>query len=174
MRWGTRGEWFDAAGQTERRGMMGLPVAGRVSSSFGMRMHPLLGFLRMHKGIDIGAPWGSPIRAAMDGIVASAGRNAGYGNFVKLLHDGGLATGYGHMSRMAVAPGSRVQAGQVIGYVGSTGLSTGPHLHWEVWRNGASIDPRSVAFTNLGQLSGAALRAFQSRIAVLTAIRPGG
>lgn len=174
LRWGERDEWFDANGQTERRGTMGLPVAGRVTSSFGMRMHPLLGFLRMHKGLDIGAPYGTPIYAAMDGVVASAGRNAGYGNFVKLAHAGGLASGYGHMSRIAVRPGTRVRVGQVIGYVGSTGLSTGPHLHWEVWRNGASVNPRGIAFAQVGQLSGAALRAFKAKVAGLLAVRAGG
>ncbi|HEX8485770.1 MAG TPA: peptidoglycan DD-metalloendopeptidase family protein [Sphingomonas sp.] len=173
MRWGRGKEWFDAAGQTERRGTMALPVAGRVTSNFGMRNHPLLGFLRMHKGLDIGAPHGTPIHAAMDGIVASAGRNAGYGNFVKLTHSGGLASGYGHLSRIAVASGTRVRAGQVIGYVGSTGMSTGPHLHWEVWRHGASVNPRSIAFAQVGQLSGSALRAFKAKVAGLLAVKPG-
>ncbi|WP_374945261.1 M23 family metallopeptidase [Sphingomonas sp.] len=173
LHWGKNNDWFDADGQTERRGTMGLPVAGRVTSTFGMRMHPLLGFMRMHKGMDIGAPYGTPIYAAMDGVVASAGRNAGYGNFVKLAHAGGLASGYGHMSRIAVARGNRVRVGQVIGYVGSTGMSTGPHLHWEVWRNGASVNPRSIAFAQVGQLSGAALRAFKAKVAGLLAVRPG-
>ena len=173
LRWGDNDEWFDAKGQTERRGTRGLPVAGRVTSRFGLRMHPLLGFMRMHKGIDIGAPHGAPIYAAMDGVVALAGRNAGYGNFVKLAHSGGLASGYGHLSRIAVARGTRVRIGQVIGYVGSTGMSTGPHLHWEVWRNGASVNPRSIAFAQVGQLSGSALRAFRAKVAGLLAIKPG-
>lgn len=178
VRWGESaagrtGEWFDADGQAERRGTMGLPVAGRVTSAFGMRMHPLMRYLRMHKGIDIGAPHGAPIHAAMDGVVASAGRNAGYGNFVKLAHASGLASGYGHMSRIAVRSGARVRAGQVIGYVGSTGMSTGPHLHWEVWRNGASVNPRSIAFSRMQQLSGGALRAFKAKVAGLLAVKPG-
>ncbi len=171
--WGDAKEWFDADGQTERRGTMCLPVAGRVTSSFGMRMHPLLGFLKMHKGMDIGAPYGSPIYAAMDGVVAQAGRSGGYGNFVKLAHAGGLATGYGHMSRIAVRPGTRVRTGQVIGYVGSTGLSTGPHLHWEVWRNGASVNPRRISFDQVEQLSGAALHGFKAKLAGLLALRAG-
>ena len=172
--WGDGKTWFDANGQAERRGTMGLPVAaGRVTSRFGMRMHPLLGFMRMHKGVDIGAPHGTPIYAAMDGIVASAGRNAGYGNFVKLAHASGLASGYGHLSRIAVRAGTRVRVGQVIGYVGSTGMSTGPHLHWEVWRNGASINPRAISFNRVEQLSGSALGAFKARMAGLLALRPG-
>ena len=166
-------QWFDSAGETERRGGMGMPVAGRVTSSFGMRMHPLLGFMRMHKGLDIGAPYGAPIYAAMDGVVASAGRNAGYGNFVKLAHGGGLASGYGHMSRIAVRPGTRVRSGQVIGYVGSTGLSTGPHLHYEVWRNGVTVNPRAISIARVEQLSGNALHAFKAKVAGLLALRPG-
>ncbi|WP_445191087.1 peptidoglycan DD-metalloendopeptidase family protein [Sphingomonas sp. Tas61C01] len=170
---GDGGSWFDANGQTQRRGTMGMPVAGRISSSYGMRMHPLLGFLRMHKGMDIAAPYGSPIYAAVDGVVAFAGRSGGYGNFVKLAHGGGLASGYGHMSRIAVYAGERVRQGEVIGYVGSTGNSTGPHLHWEVWKNGATINPRSISFSSIATLSGANLRAFKERVANLLSVRPG-
>lgn len=166
--------WFDANGQTERRAVSGMPVLGRITSSFGWRMHPLLGFTRMHKGLDIGAPYGSPIHAMTDGIVAFAGRTGGYGNFVKLAHGGGMASGYGHMSRIAVSSGTRVRQGQVIGYVGSTGISTGPHLHWEVWRGGAAINPRSVSFTSVAALSGEKLRAFKARVARLLAVRVGG
>ncbi|MBB4152278.1 murein DD-endopeptidase MepM/ murein hydrolase activator NlpD [Sphingomonas jinjuensis] len=166
-------QWFDAAGQTQRRGFMGMPVAGRVTSTYGLRMHPLLGFMRMHKGMDIGAPYGAPIYAAIDGAVAFAGRSGGYGNFVKLAHQGGLATGYGHMSRIVVRGGQRVRQGQVIGYVGSTGMSTGPHLHWEVWRNGAAINPRSISFNSVATLTGAKLRAFKARLAGYLTVAPG-
>jgi murein DD-endopeptidase MepM/ murein hydrolase activator NlpD len=124
--------------------------------------------MRMHKGMDIGAPYGSPIYAAIDGVVQFAGRSGGYGNFVKLAHAGGLATGYGHMSRIAVSPGARVRRGQVIGYVGSTGISTGPHLHWEVWRNGRPVNPRSIAMSSVQTLSGDTLRAMRAKIARLT------
>lgn len=167
------GGWFDAKGQTERRGFMGMPVAGHITSSFGMRMHPLLGFMRMHKGLDIGARYGSPIYAVLDGVVQMAGRSGGYGNFVKLGHGGGLASGYGHMSRIAVSPGERVRQGEVIGYVGSTGMSTGPHLHWEVWRNGQTVDPRSISFASVATLSGEKLRQFKARVASLLAVKPG-
>ncbi|SFP70264.1 M23 family metallopeptidase [Sphingomonas rubra] len=178
VRWQAAGErasdWFDAAGGgSERRGTMGMPVAGRVTSNFGMRVHPLLGFMRMHKGIDIAAPYGAPVLATMGGVVRSAGRNAGYGNFVKLAHAGGLASGYGHLSRIAVSAGTRVRQGQVIGYIGSTGMSTGPHLHWEVWRNGRSINPRSISFASVARLSGGNLAAFKRRVASLLAVRPG-
>lgn len=177
VRWTGNGErapaWFDAAGQSEKRGVMGMPVAGRVTSNFGMRLHPLLGFMRMHKGIDFGAPYGAPVFAAIDGVVRSAGRNAGYGNFVKLAHANGLASGYGHLSRIAVSPGARVRQGQVIGYIGSTGMSTGPHLHWEVWRNGQSINPRAISFSSVARLSGGNLAAFKRRVASLLTVRPG-
>jgi len=166
--------WFDANGQTERRAVSGLPVSGRITSTFGLRVHPLLRFTRMHKGLDIGAPYGTPIHAMTDGVVAFAGRTGGYGNFVKLTHGGGMASGYGHMSRIAVSSGTRVRQGQVIGYVGSTGMSTGPHLHWEVWKNGAAINPRAVSFAGVAQLSGASLRAFKAKVAALLAVRPGG
>lgn len=176
VRWGegNRGEWYEASGVGERRGQMMMPVAGRQTSGYGARFHPILQMMRMHKGIDIGAPYGTPIHAAIDGVVAFAGRSAGYGNFVKLTHGGGLATGYGHMSRIAVNPGTRVAQGQIIGYVGSTGMSTGPHLHYELWRNGTSINPRSVSFTQMAQLSGDALRAFKRRVAALLSVKPAG
>lgn len=172
IKW-TDGQWYEASGQSERRGAMGMPVGGRITSGFGLRRHPLLGFTRFHKGLDIGAPYGAPIRAAIGGVVAFAGRNAGYGNFVKLAHPGGIGTGYGHMSRIAVRAGARVSAGQVIGYIGSTGLSTGPHLHWEVWKNGVAVNPRSMSFSSMAQLSGPALRAFKAKYAALMAVKPG-
>ena len=176
VRWQDEGKpaWFDARGQSERRGFMGMPVAGRITSSFGYRMHPLLGYLKMHKGLDIGAPYGAPIYAALDGVVQGAGRSGGYGNFVKLVHGGGLASGYGHMSRIAVARGQQVRQGQVIGYVGSTGMSTGPHLHWEVWRNGQTINPRSISFASVAALSGESLRRFKAQVAGLLAVKVGG
>lgn len=174
VRWGDRdgegGALMDTAGQVERRGTMGMPVAGRVTSTFGMRMHPLLGFMRMHKGTDIGAAHGSPIYAAMDGVVQFAGRSGGYGNFVKLAHAAGLATGYGHLSRFAVRPGMRVQRGQVIGYVGSTGISTGPHLHWEVWRNGRAVNPRTISMTSVQSLPAETIRAMKAKIARLLTV----
>ncbi len=166
-------EWFDAGGQAEHRGLLGMPVAGHITSRFGMRFHPILGFTRMHKGLDIGAPYGSPIYATIAGVVRFAGRTAGYGNFVKLAHAGNLGSGYGHMSRIAVHDGERVARGQVIGYVGSTGISTGPHLHWEIWRGGTAINPQSLSMTSVAQLSGEKLRAFKDRVAKLLAVKPG-
>ena len=175
VRWTQNGreEWFDADGQTERRGEMGMPVAGHITSSYGLRFHPILGFSRMHKGIDIGAPRGSPVHAVVDGRVASAGWNGGYGNFIKLSHSPSLMTGYGHLSRIAVRPGQVVRRGEVIGFVGSTGISTGPHLHWEVWKNGVAVNPQAVSFDSIAQLSGEALRRFKARVASLMAVTPG-
>lgn len=178
VRWGENrdtgqgGTWYEANGVGERKGVMQMPVSGRTTSTYGMRFHPIAHMMRMHKGIDIGAAYGTPIHAAMDGVVAMAGRAGGYGNFVKLAHSGGLATGYGHMSRIAVRSGTRVSRGQIIGYVGSTGLSTGPHLHYEVWRNGAAINPKAMSFTEVAQLSGQALRAFKARVAALLSVKP--
>lgn len=176
FRWdqGDQSGWFDANGVGERKGGMSMPVDGHLTSSYGMRWHPIYGTQRFHKGLDIGAPYGAPIRAAIDGVVAFAGRSGGYGNFVKLTHGDGLATGYGHMSRIAVAPGTRVAQGQVIGYVGSTGLSTGPHLHYELWKNGNPINPRSMAFASIQRLSGDVLRSFRARVANLLAVKPAG
>jgi murein DD-endopeptidase MepM/ murein hydrolase activator NlpD len=119
------------------------PVNGSIGSGFGPRTHPIYGGSRMHTGIDISASQGTPIRAAGDGVVKMAGVNGGYGNWTLIDHGDGLATGYGHQSRIAVSVGQRVSQGQVIGYVGSTGASTGPHLHWEVRVNGNPVDPRA-------------------------------
>src|SRR5207244_831395 len=102
-----------------------------------------------------------------DGVVNFAGRHGGHGNFVQLRHGGNMGTGYAHMSRIAVSPGEHVRQGQVIGYVGSTGLSTGPHLHFEVYRGGEAINPKSVAFVTTSLLSGDQLRAFRAKLAGL-------
>jgi murein DD-endopeptidase MepM/ murein hydrolase activator NlpD len=141
-----------------------------------MRRHPILGYVRMHAGVDFGAPFGSPIFAVSDGIVSFAGRHGGHGNYVRLEHGGGLGTGYGHMSRIAVSPGMKVQAGQVIGYVGSSGLSTGPHLHYEVYENGRTVNPLGVhfAFHTAGVgIDKGELAAVKGKIAQLKGVAPG-
>ena len=121
------------------------PMPGRhISSPFGMRFHPILNISRLHAGGDIGAPSGTPIHAAADGIVIIAEVRGGYGNAVVIDHGHSLATLYGHQSAMAVRPGDIVKRGDVIGYVGSTGLSTGPHLHFETRVKGMPIDPKGV------------------------------
>ncbi len=168
---GGRTEWFDLAGVGEKRAGFSMPVDGRRTSGFGMRFHPLLGYSRMHQGTDYGAAHGSPIRAVTDGIVNFAGWHGGHGNMVKIAHAGGLGSGYAHMSRIAVAPGARVSQGQVIGYVGSTGLSTGPHLHFEVYRNGVPVSPRGVNFASTSMLQGGELDAFRAKFAAITSVR---
>lgn len=168
-----RTTWFEASGVGQQRGGMARPTAGAITSTYGMRRHPILGYLRMHSGIDFGGGYGAPIYAVTDGVVSFAGRNGGYGNFVRINHGSGLGSGYGHMSRIAVSSGQRVARGQLIGYIGSTGLSTGPHLHYELYRNGRPVNPASVTFVTRAQLEGKELAAFRARIRELTAIRPG-
>ncbi len=173
LKWtsGGKEQFFDAAGVGETRGSMKIPVQGHLTSSFGMRFHPVLGYSRMHKGIDYGAPMGSPIVAATDGVVSFAGFHGGHGNYVQIKQPGGFGTGYAHMSRIVARTGERVRAGQLIGYVGSTGLSTGPHLHFEVFVNNVAVNPASVKFVRAAQLAGAELGRFRATLARLMALR---
>jgi murein DD-endopeptidase MepM/ murein hydrolase activator NlpD len=175
LKWtsGDNTQWFEASGVGETKGAIGRPVNGPITSGFGARRHPILGYVRMHSGIDFHASYGQPIYAVSDGVVTLAGRKGGYGNFVQLNHGGGLGSGYGHMSRIAVSSGSRVRRGQIIGYVGSTGLSTGPHLHYELYRNGHAVNPMSVKFTQRAQLSGNDLAQFKGRLGRLKSVKAG-
>ncbi len=173
MRWGDEGRFYEASGVGEQRGGLLAPVPGGVSSSYGMRRHPILGYRRMHSGLDFRARRGTPIVAVTDGKVAGAGRMGGCGIAVKLSHGGGLQTRYCHMSRMAVRSGQDVRRGQVIGYVGSTGLSTGPHLHYEMYRGGRAINPASVQFVTRAQLSGTELIDFRRQLIRLKEIEVG-
>ena len=173
MRWGSEGRFYEASGVGEQRGGLVAPVPGSISSNFGMRRHPILGYRRMHSGMDFRARYGTPIVAVTDGRVASAGRAGGCGNAVKLSHGGGLSTRYCHMSRIAVRSGQSVRRGQVIGYVGSTGLSTGAHLHYEMYRGGRAINPASVKFVTRAQLEGRELMEFRAKLRQLKEIEPG-
>jgi murein DD-endopeptidase MepM/ murein hydrolase activator NlpD len=173
MRWGGEGRFYEASGVGEQRSGLVAPVPGRVSSNYGMRRHPILGYKRMHAGMDFRASYGTPIVAVTDARVSSAGRAGGCGNAVRLDHGGGISTRYCHMSRIAVSRGQSVQRGQVIGYVGSTGLSTGPHLHYEMYRGGRSVNPASVQFVTRAQLSGEELRRFRAKLADLKTIESG-
>lgn len=123
-------------------GRLRYPINAPVTSEYGWRVHPVYGTRKLHAGMDFGAAYGSAIHAAGSGVVVTAGWMGGYGNAVVIDHGGGVATLYGHQSRLAVSAGRRVSAGQVVGYVGSTGLSTGPHLHFEVRVNGSPVNPR--------------------------------
>lgn len=174
LRWGKDGQFFEASGMGQQRTGLIMPViGGHITSGFGMRRHPILGYSRLHAGIDFGAAYGSAIYAVSDGTVSFAGWHGGHGNYVKLEHGGGFGTGYGHMSRIAVSPGTRVHAGQVIGYVGSTGLSTGPHLHYELYKGGAPVNPMSVSFTVTNQVDPAELAAYKARLAQLKTVKAG-
>ena len=176
LRWGNDGAFYSpqgmAQGAQESSGAFGAPVNGRITSNYGARRHPILGYMRMHAGIDFGAGFGAPIYATTDGRVSFAGWHGGHGNYVRLDHGGGIGTGYGHMSRIAVSPGTAVRRGQVIGYVGSTGLSTGPHLHYEMYRNGQTVNPLSIgSVTRRAEVDPAQLAAFKSKLAQITALK---
>jgi murein DD-endopeptidase MepM/ murein hydrolase activator NlpD len=172
MKWslGGRTDWVDANGAGRQVAAMAWPVAGRITSGFGVRAHPILRFARFHRGIDFGAGYGAPIVAASDGQVTAAGWSGGYGRQVRIAHGGGIVTTYSHMSRTVAEPGSFVRQGQLIGYVGSSGLSTGPHLHYEVYRNGTPVNPLGVKFASRSLLEGPELERFKSHLAKLMAI----
>jgi murein DD-endopeptidase MepM/ murein hydrolase activator NlpD len=148
----------------------------RISSSFGFRRHPIAGFRKMHQGIDFAAGMGTPVVAPADGVVVEARRWGGYGNWLRIRHPNGLETGYGHLSRYAsgIRAGQRVRQGQVVAYVGSTGASTGPHLHYEIWRGGQRINPAGVRTTEGTVLSGSDLAAFRAEKARIDRIIAAG
>ncbi|MGV1014349.1 MAG: M23 family metallopeptidase [Methyloceanibacter sp.] len=157
-------DYYDEYGNSAKKFLMRNPVkGGRYTSGFGDRKHPLLRRWRMHSGVDWAAPSGTPIIAAGDGIVEMVGRNGGYGNYVRIRHVNGFATAYGHMLRYAegMQPGVNVKQGQIIGYVGSTGMSTGPHCHYEVLVNNDFVNPMTMAVPRGLQLTGRELAAFQ-------------
>ena len=144
------------------------PVRGRISSTFGIRAHPILRFLRPHQGVDFAASWGTPVRAAADGRVVAAGWRGGYGRQVQVDHRQGLATSYSHLSDILATPGNWVRRGQVVGFVGASGLATGPHLHFEIMRSGRRIDPLTARLfdaDNAADRSAVAARLAQLKIA---------
>ena len=175
MRWAEAGKtgWMDASGMDSAAQAMRLPVAASVSSGFGMRSHPILGSHRFHKGVDLRASFGTPIRASADGRVAAAGWNGGYGREVRLDHGQGLQTLYAHMSRLAALPGQRVHAGEIIGFVGSSGLSTGPHLHYEVLKDGRPVNPLTSRMVGPSGLDRDQRRAFNASLRTLLSFKPG-
>jgi murein DD-endopeptidase MepM/ murein hydrolase activator NlpD len=138
-------------------------------------MHPILGYSTMHRGVDFAAPSGTPIYAAGDGRIVEEGRKGGYGNYIQIRHNGDYSTAYAHMSRFAkgMSPGRRVAQGQVIGYIGTTGRSTGPHLHFEVFKDGSQINPLNVKQVALGQLTGKDLERFRGEMARIDRMRRG-
>jgi murein DD-endopeptidase MepM/ murein hydrolase activator NlpD len=166
--------YFDRSGKSLRKFLLRTPIDGaRLSSRFGMRRHPILGYNRMHKGVDFAAPTGTPIYAAGEGRVDVAKRNGGYGRYIRIRHTGEYSTAYAHLSAFAngIAPGRRVRQGEVIGYVGTTGRSTGPHLHYEVLRNNAQINPLQIKQPPNQQLAGADLERFRVEILRIDKLR---
>lgn len=156
--------WFEPGNPRQRVEGFEQPVNGAISSRFGHRVHPILRIGRLHDGVDFRAGWGTPVVAAADGAVVGAGWNGGYGRQVRLAHSNGLATSYSHLSRIAAAPGTSVRRGEVIGYVGSSGFSTGPHLHYEVRRNGRPVDPLSFRHSTVATISAFDLAAIRARL----------
>lgn len=168
-------DYYDENGVSSKKPLMRTPIDGaRISSGFGMRRHPILGYSKMHTGTDFAAPAGTPIYAAGDGRIDFAGRNGGYGNYVRLKHDNGVKTAYAHMKRIAkgIKKGRRVRQGQVIGFVGSTGRTTGAHLHYEITINGKKRNPLKVKIAGGGRrLEGADRKAFVAEKARIDKLR---
>lgn len=158
-------DYFHEDGSSARRILMKTPVDGaRLSSTFGARRHPILGYTRMHKGLDFAAPRGTPIMAAGDGVVERADWYGGYGRYIRIRHNGTYKTAYAHLNAFArgIRAGARVRQGQVIGYIGTTGRSTGPHLHYEVLMEGKQVNPFTLKLPTGQTLKGDALVAFST------------
>jgi murein DD-endopeptidase MepM/ murein hydrolase activator NlpD len=175
VRWNANGrsEWINAANSARPAASLSgimMPAQGPITSYFGYRYHPILHFTRFHAGLDIGAGWGSPIVAAADGQVVGAGWGGGYGREVQITHGGGLTSLYGHMSEIVAQPGSYVRAGQLIGYVGSSGLSTGPHLHFEVRQGGQPVNPLAVRFVSTPAVDPQLNNAVKARLKALLSV----
>ncbi len=164
------GGYFDAKGESNKRTLMLTPIDGaRITSGFGKRRHPISGYTKMHRGIDFGARSGTPIYAAGDGVVEEIGWKGGYGKYIRIRHNGVYKTAYAHMRafRKGLKRGSRVTQGQTIGYVGSTGRSTGPHLHFEVFRQGAQVNPLRLGDFGAPRIDGKEFNRFKSEMARL-------
>lgn len=157
--------YYTAKGEGIKKALLKTPIDGaRLTSGFGNRRHPIKGYTKMHKGVDFGAPRGTPIMAAGEGVVERAGRHGGYGNYVCIRHSGATKTAYAHLSKYGkgIRPGQKVKQGQIIGYVGCTGLATGPHLHFEVIQNGKHVNPQKITQLPSSKLGGKALKAFKA------------
>ncbi|MEL0107687.1 MAG: M23 family metallopeptidase [Rhodospirillaceae bacterium] len=158
-------DYFDVNGKSARKALMRTPIDGaRLSSGFGRRRHPILGYTKMHRGVDFAAPRGTPIYAAGDGVIRKIGWNGGYGRYIRIRHNRTHSTAYAHLHRFArgLKRGNRVRQGQVIGYVGTTGRSTGPHLHYEILRAGRQVNPLRVRMPSGRQLQKAELDRFNT------------
>ena len=158
-------EYFDEKGKGMTKSLMKTPINGaRLSSSYGMRKHPISGYNKMHKGVDFAAPTGTPIFAAGNGVVEYVGRNGGYGKYIRIRHDSTYKTAYAHLNgyKKGISSGVRVKQGDVIGFVGSTGKSTGPHLHYEIIFNGKQINPATLKLPSGRKLNEEQLSEFQT------------
>ncbi len=163
--------YLNETGEGNRKALMKTPVDGaRLTSSFGMRRHPILGYTKMHTGTDFGAPRGTPIYAAGDGTIIKAGWHGGYGKHVRVRHNKEYVTTYSHMSRLLVKAGQRVKQGQVIGRVGTTGRSTGPHLHYEVLQNGKFVNSANLSLPSYKRLDKTDMNRFQAHKSKIDAI----
>lgn len=165
-------DFYNIKGESVRKALLRTPINGaRISSGFGMRNHPILGYSKMHKGVDFAAAMGTPIYAAGDGVVSFVGPKGGYGNYLQIKHNAQYASAYGHLSRFAagMAPGKKVKQGQVVAYVGSTGQSTGPHLHYEIISAGVQVNPANVKFKTGNLLAGGDLKSFKRNVETLQA-----
>lgn len=171
-----RTDYFSSDGKSTRRLLMKTPIDGaRLTSRFGKRKHPVLGYVKNHPGVDFGAPTGTPIYAAGDGTIERASRYGSYGHYVRIRHNGNYKTAYAHMSRYGsgIKKGKRVKQGQIIGYVGATGRVTGAHLHYEVYQNDKRVNPLSLRLPSGRDLKGKTLNAFiQERDIIDLQIRP--
>ncbi len=155
------GHYYDPQGQPMRRQFLKTPLRyRRISSYFGMRFHPILKRYRHHHGVDFAAPYGTPVSSIGDGTVIFAGWKGGYGKYIRIRHPNGYMSGYGHLSRILVRRGQRVKQGQMIGRVGSTGLSTGPHLHFEILKDGRFVNPLRIKTPRVDPLPEALRPAF--------------
>ncbi len=160
-----RFDYFNASGHSARKALLRTPVDGaRLSSRYGKRRHPILGYTRMHRGLDFAAPRGTPIMAGGDGVVEAIGRKGAYGRYIRLRHNSRYKTAYGHLRRYAkgLRRGQRVRQGQTIGYVGSSGRSTGPHLHYEVLVGNRQLNPLKIKLPTGQKLGGAVLARFEA------------
>ena len=163
-------EYFDEKGKGMTKSLMKTPINGaRLSSGFGYRKHPILGYNKLHKGVDFAAPSGTPIFAAGNGVVEFAGKNGAYGNYVRIRHDGTFKTAYAHMKSLkkGIYDGVRVKQGDIIGYVGTTGRSTGPHLHYEIIQNGEQMNPAKLKLPSGRKLNEQELKQFNNLIVVM-------
>ncbi len=165
-------DYFNREGKNVKKSILKTPLDGaRISSNFGMRKHPISGFTKMHKGVDFAAPTGTPIYAGGNGIVEYVGRNGGYGKYIRIRHNNGYKTAYAHLSnyKKGISKGVRVNQGEVIGYVGSTGNSTGPHLHYEIIYQNKHINPLKLKLPSGKILEGKELEKFKEEYKMIYA-----